>query len=180
MKVKIMVGGGRESQRGVALAVSLMLLLLITVLGITAMRSSILELYMARNEAARISAFERAQSLVDGLFESIATNFEVSNVGDTRCYNKTGCTGGLGALSPAAELVDDATEAARSAISVRYRSCFAGVPAVIGGGTSIDVLDTVEFQVEASYDASSAKQGRAEVGQGVLVLIPSGDQSACQ
>ena len=56
---------GMQRQRGVALAVGLIILLLPTVLGISAMRGSIFELQMARNEEARLSAFERAQSIID-------------------------------------------------------------------------------------------------------------------
>ena len=56
-----------QRQRGVALAVGLIILLLLTVLGITAMRSSIFELQMARNEESRLTALERAQSIIDAM-----------------------------------------------------------------------------------------------------------------
>ena len=82
------VSSARGQQQGVALAVGLMLLLVLTVLGIGAMRSSLLELQMSRNEESRVSSFQRAQSLIDGTVANTSNLVVSGQVGDVVCLAK--------------------------------------------------------------------------------------------
>ena len=54
-------------QRGVALVVSLILLLIVTVAAVSAVRFSSLELLIARNDEFRLNSYHAAQSLVEHL-----------------------------------------------------------------------------------------------------------------
>ena len=107
-------------QRGVALAFGLIILLVITVIGIGAMRSSIFELHMARNEEARVTALERAQSIVDATI-TVASNLLVAgSVSDTNCkgayYANDNCTSSSVTFDNS---LDDATINARASVRCR-------------------------------------------------------------
>ncbi len=68
-------GSGPAGQRGTVLAISLLLLLIVTVLGVNAMVLSNLEVVLAGNTQARVTALSEAEnSLVDGE-NFIVTNF---------------------------------------------------------------------------------------------------------
>jgi Tfp pilus assembly protein PilX len=165
----------RSKQRGVALAVSLIMLLLLTVIGVTAMRSSIFESQMARNEEARIGAFERAQSIIDSVIDDVA-NMRGAEPGDTNCTagHVPDCTTEL------IELDDDLTaeeHGDRSSAAVTYLSCLDSVPRRLN--VSEDEFDSAQFQIEGRYDGVEAKQGRSTLAQGTLIIVRQGPQGAC-
>jgi len=163
-------------QRGVALAFGLIILLVITVIGIGAMRSSIFELHMARNEEARVTALERAQSIVDATI-TVASNLLVAGaVGNTNCkgayYANDNCTSGSVTFD---DSLDDATINARASVRVeRLAPEFAPAPRVIG--SSVNIFEAAQFAVEGTYDARATREGRATVAQGVMVLVATGQQ----
>jgi len=163
-----------REQRGVALAVALIMLLLLTVLGITAMRGSIFELQMARNEESRLSAFERAQSIIDAVIARPA-NLKGGDAGDTNCYGiPSGCD------HADVTLDDDLLTqpyADRTQARVTYNYCRGKVPRALN--VSEDEFDGAWFAVEGTYDATDAKLGRSALEQGVLVLIRQGPQGGC-
>jgi PilX N-terminal len=164
----------RSRQRGVALAVSLIMLLLLTVIGVTAMRSSIFESQMARNEEARIGAFERAQSIVDSVIETPG-NFLGSEPGDTNCTDAVAnCDNDLVDLDD--ELIEGEHDERSSAI-VTYLSCRDKLPRRLN--VSENAYDGAEFQIEGRYDGVAKKQGRSALAQGALIVIPQGQQGAC-
>ena len=163
-----------REQRGVALAVALIMLLLLTVLGITAMRGSIFELQMARNEESRLSAFERAQSIIDAVIARPA-NLKGGEAGETNCNeNVSGCD--HGDLTIDDDLVQPPYDA-RTQARVTYNYCRGKVPRRLN--VSEDEFDGAWFSVEGTYDASDAKQGRSALEQGVLVVIRQGPQGGC-
>lgn len=174
MRIQRTVGCIR-AQRGVALAVSLLLLLLLTMIGVTAMRSSIFELQMARNEVSRITAFERAQSLIDAII-SDTTNLVGSDRGDTNCTASwpEACTQDSVDIDNALLV---APHGDRSSAQVTYLNCLDSVPRRLN--VSEDEFDSAQFEVEARYDATADRQGRSALAQGVLVMIRQGPQGAC-
>lgn len=162
-------------QSGAALAVSLVLLVVITLLGIAAMRSSALELTMAGNQQLRMEAVERAQSIVD----AVHNNGSAFVVSDSSGY--TNCTNNV-------PLNADGTDPCHERSLVLPTSMFTTTvdmakviredPPVIapprGLGTSIVAFDAAPFSIEASYDERANGAGRAEVVQGSIVLVPKG------
>ncbi len=56
------LAGGRHQQRGVALFISLVLLLVLTIIGVSAVQSTSLEVRMARNDQDSLLAFQAAES----------------------------------------------------------------------------------------------------------------------
>lgn len=61
-------GGAPLRQRGVTLAVILMLLIGVTVVALTSLQTGLLEMVMAGNEEARVAAFQKAQAGIDAAF----------------------------------------------------------------------------------------------------------------
>lgn len=164
----------QAKQRGVALAICLIMLLLLTIIGITAMRSSIFEMRMARNEESRIRAFERAQSIIDSVISNVS-NLQGAEIGDTYCTsNMSGCTNTGVALS------SDLTAGvygSRSRAKVTFSSCLDDVPRRLN--VSEDEFDSANFMVESEYNAIADQQGRSAIAQGILMIIRQGPQSAC-
>lgn len=171
----------RRREAGVALAVGLLILLIITVVTVVSLRSSVFELQMARNEEARMSAFERAQSIIDGTV-AIASNLIVAgDVGDTNCAGSyyPGCTSTSVTLSngiPINDPNEPAWEQGRVSVRVeRLAPELKPAPRVVG--SSANVFEAAQFKVEGTYDARSTREGKASLAQGVMVLVATGRQS---
>lgn len=74
----------RSSQTGAALGIALMILLIITILGVAAVRATQVELRLSQNAESRMAATQAAQSMV--AFVSTAGNMPVNdNIGFHAC-----------------------------------------------------------------------------------------------
>src|SRR5215475_1859203 len=81
-----------HSQRGVALLVALVFLLATTLLALAATRSSRLELRMAQNEEARLTAVQQVQALAEAVIGSPTAIPVVGNAGYLLCTpGEAGC-----------------------------------------------------------------------------------------
>lgn len=79
-----MAHGARDPQRGAALIVSLILLLVMTLLGLAAMNSSILQGFMSASQQEQTTRLARAEDfLLEGEFE--VEQLVVNGVGTTIC-----------------------------------------------------------------------------------------------
>ncbi len=63
-------------QRGVALASAMIVLIILTLLGVAAMRASRLELRLSNNAQSQLSALQQAQSIADSVLAN-STNFQI-------------------------------------------------------------------------------------------------------
>lgn len=161
-------------QSGAALAVALILLVVITLLGITAMRSTTMELTMAGNQQMRMEAIERTQSIIDGAFSKTSNFVVTGGAGYTNCTANvpaTECDEQAVAL-PSEPIFSSTVTTAITAKIERQDPPVIAAPR--GLGSSITAFDAVPFSVEAKYDETSLGAGRAEVVQGVIILVPKG------
>ena len=157
-------------QRGTTLIVGLMILVSVTLLAIMGIQSGIVQLQLSNVEQVNVESFERAQSVVDAVIED-SSNFIVgSDTGDTNCTadHPDGCD------EESVTLTGTVFESHVAAKVERLKPDRAPMPR--GTETSIDKFDAVLFGITGSYDNASSGQGRAEVAQGVLMLIPKGAQ----
>jgi type IV pilus assembly protein PilX len=69
-----------QGERGVALAMVLMVLVVLTILGISAMKTSILEVRMSGNVQDATTAFQVAES---GLLDAVSANLDIYNSSTT-------------------------------------------------------------------------------------------------
>ena len=160
----------RSRQSGAILVIALMFLVAISLLTVSSMRASSIELRMAQNDESRIAAIQAAQAMADAI---------VANPKSTPVVGGSGysiCTAGYSGCDSNDLTVDDPEMA--SAVSANYLqakvertgSVFRPPPRIIE--SSIDKFTSASFQVVTTYDRTDAGLGRQQITQGVLVLVP--------
>lgn len=181
-------------QRGAALATALFFLVVITILGLAAMRAGQTDLRLALNEESRVSAMQSADSLLEAILSRDTVNLEVLTGSGyvQNCYRspeldatalqsrqRFNCTADL----PASELPGGPLRQFAYTLVRRESvggSDFAPV-AALRRGDSGDRFRYASFTVLAGYDrtalsraASSTDRGNfgaAEVAQGTFVKV---------
>lgn len=167
-------------QSGAALVLALVLLVVVTLIAVTSIRSTNQELRMSLNEESRANAFQYAQGLVDWIIATAGTTPVVGDIGHRTCVSgftpeTGGCPGNL-AIGDPDLLAEDGRVAGLcgscdySAEILRIGSEDSPPPRSIG--TSVDKFGAAPFQIRARYDLSEIGLGRAEVVEGALVLVP--------
>lgn len=160
-----------RNESGAILIIALIFLVAITLLTISAMRSSRIGLLMAQNDESRMSAIQSAQALSDAI---------VANPGSTPVVGTTGyiaCTAGESGCNRSDLTIDDAILADKvasnyvSARVERIGTVFRPPPRVVE--SSIDKFSSASFSVTTTFDRSTEGLGRQQVTEGVLVLVPN-------
>lgn len=170
-------------QNGAALVLALVLLVVVTLIAVTSIRSTNQELRMSLNEETRANAFQYAQGLVDWILFTAGTTPVVGAVGDRLCVSDFTLSGGLVcnrnfAIGDPDLLAEDTrintisgcATCEYSAEVVRVGS--EDSPPPRGIGTSVDKFGAAPFKITARYDLSEVGLGKAEVTEGALVLVP--------
>jgi Tfp pilus assembly protein PilX len=159
MEATAMLPSINNKQRGAVLFVALVFLVIITLISITAMRSSTLELRMAGNEQEQRRALESAQSAVNGLLTALS--LPVTTIGNKECYTfgggpaPTGCTNTTDlAVGPGYGTTNNI-----SATLDTIASCPAGLgnsevgnPMLIDNGSGSGSGSCAYFTIESNYD----------------------------
>ncbi len=161
-------------QSGAALAVSLLMLVILTLIGIAAMRVGRLELRLSQNAESRVNAQQRAQSLADAVLNQSSANLPIqAGTGALGCFISGGDTApavvpfscnGVAPTLPS----NTSTDFGYSQVT-REQPEFV-TPAALRDGTSGRSYDFARFTVVAGYDNTGNGMGAAEVGIGVLRL----------
>lgn len=166
------------SQRGAALVIALVFLIAITLLGLTSIRSSTMELRMAMNEETRITALEQAQAMID-LVKSDEDNLPVQTgvAGSTvNCYVVDNYTPPSNIpCTHATKTVNLDTETGQldgNVYTLVTRLTPATSPAPRGLGMSGDKFDVALFGVVGGYDRSDEGLGASEIEQGLIKPLP--------
>ena len=165
-------------QRGVSLAIAMVLLIGITTIALTSLQTGLLEMVMAGNEESRISAFQKAEAGIDAA-KVVTTNFVIGTVVDhTNCtagfaskYSDISCTESNIAYPANFTGTEDANDT--EVVIRRLAPLFADCAPVRGIETDCASADFASFAVESRYRSSRPRGGRATVVQGYLVVVPS-------
>ena len=178
-------------QTGAALAISLLILFVMTLLGIAAMRSSRLELKLAQNAESRVNALQTAQAVADAVTQSDSNLSVSAGPGYIGCFASSGTDSGGFSLAPDTlpnasldqyPCSDSATTSTALTFGVTtlpshvYAQAIRETPEFLttatlrGGGNSGRSYDFARFTVTGGYDSSAAGFGAAEVTQGTLKL----------
>lgn len=163
----------QRTQQGVALATALIFLVVITLVGLVAMRSSVVELRLARNNQFEIEATQKAQAIVDAVLAEPADLSTDLAPGDTKCYASgtnapTACS-----TASAADLLDPQNALFQSGVYAEVRRMPpAQVPLPGPLLTSMDKFTAAAFAVRGQYDQAAAGLGAADIEQGVIKLVP--------
>lgn len=172
----------RHRQNGAALFTALMFLIIITMLSLAAMRSSVIELRMASNQELRNTAFQRAQAVVDATIGDSTNMPTLADVDARNCMASDPRAGEAGFCQSTGVAFDDAylaTEATLFNGDTSDGEVYARVtrlgplekPAPRSIGTSAAVYSVATYQVDGAYDLSEIGQGKAEIREGLMLLI---------
>lgn len=167
-----------SSQRGVALAVALVLLVVIALLGLAAVRYSQTALRLAGNQESRLTAVQSAQSLVSLTLEG-GTTYLPANEDPTwlACFPLTLPALATGLSCPStrsAQIVSSAANDGDGAgfgyvIARRELPLFTETGTVRQAENSARAYDFVRYSIIAGYDRQASGQGAAEIREGRLV-----------
>lgn len=156
--------------QGMALAVTLILLLVLTLLALSGVRLGLLELRMALDDELRVAAFEGAQSLVDGALRSF-NNTRVLAEGTLICARPvSGCDEPRQLALPAD--LQARVAAGEANVVIRAVPPFGADPPV-GSGYGTDKFDAAFLRVEGRYDRNAAGLGQAEIHEGIAIVYGS-------
>ncbi len=156
------------SQRGNALMVSLVFLVILTTLGLSAAGTGRLELMMAANTQFGNQAYQGAESGIDSVLR-IPVNTLLSSTATTNTsyfFNPTTSAGGF---------INPATPATLFAEQADTTTTYEEVGSVPGGGYSMSVDDSIvahHFSIDSR--SQSQRGGRAGHEQGIYIVGPGG------
>lgn len=159
-----------KNQRGIALATALIFLVVITLLGLVAIRSSTTGLKLALNEQTQTKALVTAQSMVTTVVEKstklpnqsgeskVCYKFPVPWHGDTS-PNEVDCP------------IPNNGQGSRAYVIIRRLSPKA-TPPPVKSLTSLARFGAGTFALRAIYDRSKQGLGAADIEQGVKRIVP--------
>ncbi|MCK5640751.1 MAG: hypothetical protein KAJ19_08135 [Gammaproteobacteria bacterium] len=149
------------AQTGAALFTALVFLVIITLLSLSSMRTSTMELRMASNDQEHTRAIQIAQAAVDTVL--VGNNFLVTSVGSTTCFNVGGCdTNNDLTTAPFSANYHKVEITLQSIGSFKCRSC----------ASSGSLFQGAAFDIDSNYNETAVGGGRANVVQGLVVLAP--------
>ena len=183
-------------QQGIALATALIFLVVITILGLVAVRSSTTELRLASNEQIRIESLQVAQAIVDSVIANPANLPLNSDINYFRCFDsgangsQTACPADNPGLTlptqpdgaapaggtPAGECDPNAGIFQTGVYAESRRVPPADVPVPAAMLTSMDKFHMAAFSVRGQFACGNTGLGSADIEQGVLRLVPNADR----
>ena len=160
-------------QRGVALAVALILLVVLTLLALSGIRLSTMELRMALNDELRVAAFEQAQSYVDGTVRKF-TNTPILAPGITRCAKviTDKCTTATLQM-PNSTMTNEIASTSWDVNVLIERIPPQNAEPPINSGFSLSSFDAAYMQVAGMWDKNAVGLGSAIVREGIAIVYGS-------
>lgn len=160
------------SQRGVALIVSLLVLLVLGVIATTVARTGQLQLYMAGNDETGITAMQQALAGADSVLAGDLNRWTSGPVGYRICtplFAAARCDERTLVLAPDLIRADGSLEAS----VVRLPPQITRLPIMAETQASSTVhYRAAKFEVQVAFDGAGERPGRAWLAQGVLVRLP--------
>lgn len=171
-------------QRGAALFTALVFLIILTLISITAMRSSTMELRMANNEQEHRLSLQSTQSANDAVLDS--NSISISGTGDIYCYGfgytpdcvatgseqvrntDLGTSAGVDSDNFVRVTIHDSAPCPRS-LSITDK----GDDSFHDTGEGGTVGNCAFFSLESLYDKTDKRGGRAETREGYIRLVPT-------
>jgi hypothetical protein len=164
--------GHIKRQRGISLVVSLVLLVGVTVVSLSTLSTSLLEMLMAGAEEARMTAFQKAQAGIEAIASEPANFAVVGGVGDSNCT--TSFSGSESCSRSSLTLPAGFDSAKHAARSERLNPLLACPPRAFA--TSCDAFKVAHFSIDSRFKDTANRGGRSEILQGFMVLVPLGGE----
>jgi Tfp pilus assembly protein PilX len=168
----------RRGQGGATLLIALVLVTLLTVGAAATLRFSTSGLRVAVNEELRADAFQRAQSLIDGVLAVPQNLMATAAVGASNCVNGvSGCTHNTLVLRDYAgqPVTASQLDGWDSRVLLRRIAPELSTPPRNTGYSAVR-FQAAFLQVESGYDGTAAGWGRATLNEGVAVIVPQAGQ----
>jgi hypothetical protein len=130
-------------------------------------RSSSTQLTISGNDELTVEAYEYAQSLVDAVIETPVSFVMGTNAGYTSCMvTETGCDNTNLSLS----------ETMFSGLNLQAKVTFlkSGPMPRKAKASSLDQTSGAYFDIYGKYDETANNKAKAEIGQGMVIVIPTG------
>ena len=164
--------GMRHKQQGTALFTALIILVAVTIVSLASLGTSMLELKMSGNEESSTYAFEAAQAAIDEMVRDHQNNFPVVGaVGYKRCTTNAGISCDTFDIVLPDKKPFSAKENNTKIVIERVTEdrC---PPRSRRIATSCKAMNAATFQVDATWDRSWRGDGRSDLSQGFIVLVP--------
>jgi len=168
-----------QSSRGFALPVALLILFVVTLVVLTGVRTSNLELHMARNEEAKNTAFQTASAFIDDTAGE-AGNFAVTGLpGSMNCTTGTKKPDNSACESYTVQTSGTWPTSTTANVRIRVERMapdLAPTPRMTNG-SSLTAFKAANFRIDSTFDETAAKGGRSRQMNGYIVLVPTGPGS---
>lgn len=167
----------RNRQTGAALGIALLILLIITILGVAAVRATQVELKLSQNAESRMAATQAAQSMV--AFVSTADNMPVNdNIGYHACVRAGSVSLGIVPVCASSTTAIALTGITAPLLAHGYAEVRREQPLfvevnvlrAVGSELSAKNYDFARFTATGGYDRSSEGMSAAEITEGILRL----------
>ena len=165
-----------SKQKGTALFITLVFLVIITLLSLSAMNSSVMEQKMSANFQYNLEAFETAQSVVDSTLESSGSFKVTEDIDDSHCHNIDNCDDTYNLDGDFTGNINGDASIASKLKGIITRTDAGSVPVPRGIDTSADKFNAAMFEVMGTYDDTANGYGQSTIVQGNLVLVPKSGQ----
>jgi len=157
----------KRNNKGTALITALVLLVALTMIALSGVRSTSVQLLISGNDETTVEAYEFAQSVVDAVIEN-STNFAMgTSPGFTSCLNNAaGCNN---------EAIDF-TEAMFAGVNIQAKVVFlkSGPAPRKQNASSLAQTNGAYFDITGQYDETTNNRGKADIVQGFVLTIPNG------
>ena len=168
-----------RSQRGAALATAMIFLIVLTLLGLSAMRSGRTALLLADNEQSRVEALAKAQAGGDAVLDDPVNLNLATVVGTGNCYIAVDNADGHAPTAHDFSCAGNEDSLLNGlAADYRYARTERLAPETLpirrGMNTSALQYSGALFAVTAGYDSREAGHSAAEITEGVVRLVPQG------
>ncbi|HYE35759.1 PilX N-terminal domain-containing pilus assembly protein [Methylocaldum sp.] len=173
-----------QTQKGAALVVSLLILLVVTMVGLAGMRTSTQELRMASNAEDKQTASQQAQAAIDYLVNNPSLLPVIGGVGFALCTTNETKANGTACDTNDVELpdpfCDDATTSSgcttnqwsgTSKLRLTRQNPGTGLPPRLLA-TSSAMFASAYYLGESQYDATGVGRGADGLGAGLMRIIP--------
>lgn len=162
-------------QRGAALVVAIIMLLVMAVFAFSAVRFSNLERKMGSNEEYRIAAFQGAQSVAEATIANPNNTPVFGGVNYTLCTSTAppGVSCNQNTLTlPDGYLASLVTAGKVTAQVTRSAPEFQNAPRSANLGSSLTNFTAASFSITGNYDRSSDGYGQEQISQGLILVFP--------
>lgn len=153
----------KSRQEGAVLIVALLILIVVTVLGVSTTENGILQMQMAGNDQARMDAFERAESANEYLVDTTTSLPVVGGTG----YKI--CTSGISGCNETITLPTEFSASAHEVEIIRVAPESMPPPRFLS--TSSSQFASAAFESESRY-ADTATGAQVGIVLGILKLTP--------